>query len=175
MYLLVGSTKWCCITRSVQNSIPNINVHGRQKASTIRLLVPVTSLHSVCGLYTIRRNRTNSLSFSAAAPLLYTALHWCHWEHLAQSFFFFNFLIFYTCSYAWEHTIPQKFKGQLHQITEAFLQVYAVPLQGGLAGLPFTLRRKTLRLSAMGSDVRFLLEPVNTNLYASKQSVPSAP
>lgn len=80
---------------------------------------------------------------------------------------FFFFLIFYTCSYAWEHTTPQKFKGQLHQITEAFLQVYAVPLQGGLAGPPFTLRRKTLRLSTTGFDVRFLLEPVNTNLYAS--------
>lgn len=94
MYLLVGSTKWCCITRSVQNSIPNINVRGRQKASTIRLLVPVTSLHSVCGLYTIRHNKTNSLSFSAAAPLLYTALHWCHWEHLAQSSFFKIFKFF---------------------------------------------------------------------------------
>lgn len=63
--------------------------------------------------------------------------------------------------------MPQKFKGQLHQITEAFLQVYAVPLQGGLPGLPFTLRRKTLRLSTMGSDMRFLLQPVNTNLYES--------
>lgn len=51
--------------------------------------------------------------------------------------------------------MPKKFKGQLHQITEAFLQVYAVPLQGGLAGPPFTLRRKTPRLSTMGSDVRF--------------------
>lgn len=50
--------------------------------------------------------------------------------------------------------MPQKFKGQLHQITEAF-QIYAVPLQGGLAGPPFTLRRKTPRLSTMGSDVRF--------------------
>lgn len=79
-----GSTKWCRITCSVQNSIPNINIHRRQKASTVRLLVPVTLLHSVCGLYTVRRNGTNSLSFSAAAPLLYMALQWCHWEHLAQ-------------------------------------------------------------------------------------------
>lgn len=75
------------------------------------------------------------------------------------------------CCYAWKHAIPQKFKGRLHQITEAFLQVCTVPLQGGLAGPPFTLRRKTLRLSSMGSDVRFLLEPVNTNLYASQQSL----
>lgn len=84
------------ITCSVQNSIPNINVHGRQKASTVRLLVPVTSLHSVCGLYTVRHNGTNSLSFSAAAPLLYLALHWCHWEHLAQSSSFFLNSLFFT-------------------------------------------------------------------------------
>lgn len=166
IYFLVGSTKWCCITHSVQNSIPNINAHGRQRASTVRLLVPATSLHSVCGLDTIRHNGTNSLSFSAAAPLLSMALHWCHWEHLAQPSFFF-FFIFYTCSYAWEHTIPQKFKGQIHRIIEAFLQVCAVSLQGGLAGLPFTLRRRTLRLSTTGSDARFLLQPINTNLYAS--------
>lgn len=169
IYFLVGSTKWCRITLSVQNSIPNINAHGRQKASTVRLLVLVTSLHSVCGLDTIRHNRTNSLSFSAAAPLLSMALHGCLWEHLAQpSFYFiFVFFIFYTCSYAWEHTVPQKFKGQIHRIIEAFLQVCAVPLQGGSAGPPFTLRRKTLRLSTTGSDARFLLEPINTNLYAS--------
>lgn len=75
----------------VLNSIPNINVHGRQKSSTGRVLVPVTSLHSVCGLYIIRHNGTNSLSFSPAVSLLSMALHWCHWEHLAQSpsFLFF--------------------------------------------------------------------------------------
>lgn len=39
------------------------------------------------------------------------------------------------CPCAQEHTIPQKFKGQFHQITEAFLQVYAVPLQGGLPAI----------------------------------------
>lgn len=91
IYFLVGSTKWCRITLSVQNSIPNINAHGRQEASTVRLLVPVTSLHSVGGLDTIRDNRMNSLSFSAAAPLLSMALHGCHWEHLAQPSFYFIF------------------------------------------------------------------------------------
>lgn len=59
----------------------------KAKSKHIRLLVPVTSLHSVCGLYTIRHNRTNSLSVSAAAPLLYMALHWCHWEHLPSLLF----------------------------------------------------------------------------------------
>lgn len=42
-----------------------------------------------------------------------------------------------------------------------------MPLQRGLAGPPFTLRRKPLHVSAVGSDVRFLLEPIYTNLYAS--------
>lgn len=55
----------------ILNSIPNINVHGRQKACTGRVLVPVTCLHSVYGLYIIRHNGTNSLSFSPAVSLLY--------------------------------------------------------------------------------------------------------
>lgn len=90
------------------------------------------------------------------------------WLNLLLFLKFLNFFFtwfFYTCSHAWEHTMPQKFKGQLHQITEAFLQVYTVPFQGGLASSPFTLKSRTLHLSTMGSDVRFLLEPINTNLF----------
>lgn len=72
-------------------TVSQTNVHGRQKACTGRVLVPVTSLHSVYGLYIIRHNGTNSLSFSPAVSLLY--MHWRHWEHLAQSSFFNMFLI----------------------------------------------------------------------------------
>lgn len=129
----------------------------------------MTFLHSVCGLYTIRQNRTNSLSLSAQLHCFtwhcgdVTESTWPYCLHLKKKIVYLIFFFLNTCSYAREHTIPQKFKGQLHQIKEAFLQVYAVPLQGGLARLPFTLRRKTLRLSTMGCDVRFLLEPINTN------------
>lgn len=144
-YFLVGSTKWGRITCFVPTSIPNRNVQGKKQAPSDRLsqwhlytvFVAWTPLDTTGQTQLLCRNSTalqgnTRMSLRAPGPI------------------FFIRLIFNSCSCAWEHAIPQKFKGWLHQTREAFLQAYTVPLQGGLAGPLLTLRRKTLCLSTTG-------------------------
>lgn len=141
----------------------------RQKASTVRPLVPVTPLHSVCGLDTIRHNTTNS----ASLPQLhcFTGQHtdvtestWPNLLHL----FDFQLILCLGARYSTE------------------IQRVITPNQRSLSsGLHCTFARRLSWPTAYpeeenpvpvnhGTDVRFLLEPINTNLDAPEQLVPSA-
>lgn len=151
---------------SKQYSKPKCTCKAKSKH---RLLVPVTPLHSVCGLYTI-----HVIGQMLSASLL--QLHCFTWcctaatESIQPNFLHLN--CFFLMVLPMLLHLGANYSTEIQRATTSnyrslSLQVYAVPLRGGLAGPPFTLRRKTLHLSAMGSAARFLLEPINTNLYAS--------
>lgn len=132
----------------VLNSIPNINVHGRQKESTGRVLVP-GHLYTVFVACTLLHIMGQILSASLLQFHCFTCTDVTEstWPNLFFFLLFFNMLLCLGAHYSIEiqRSITSNYRSPF--------QVYTAPLQRGLAGSPFTLKSKTLHLSTMGSDV----------------------